>query len=85
MSALLGPGGGADDEVLHVESLLRVEHGSPTGEELAVLTAVLLARCAVDRAARRVAEQAGCVSEPLWWRPERVPGFEGPRSWQAVA
>lgn len=64
--------------------LLRIEKGSPAPEELAALTAVLLARAlgsgvAPDDLARR--QQA--VAHWRW--PERVAGFEGPRTWRSAA
>ncbi|SEK86808.1 acyl-CoA carboxylase epsilon subunit [Streptacidiphilus jiangxiensis] len=67
--------------------VLRVVHGRPTAEELAVVTAVLLARAAAAADARTAtvlslisrSDQAG------WRRLERAGGFEGPRSWQRAA
>jgi hypothetical protein len=57
---------------------LRVEKGSPSGEELAALTVVLLARAAAAEPDlprhRRTAAH--------WRRPERGPGFESPRAWR---
>jgi len=60
---------------------LRVEKGSPSGEELAALTVVLLARAA---GAGPAAAPAGPHRAPLarWRRPERGPGFESPRAWR---
>ncbi|MDT9693686.1 acyl-CoA carboxylase subunit epsilon [Streptomyces sp. P9(2023)] len=68
----------------HAAHLLRVEKGDPAPEELAALTAVLLTRVLGPdvepddqaRAARAVAH---------WRRPERVSGFEGPRTWRRTA
>ncbi|MFD5144256.1 acyl-CoA carboxylase subunit epsilon [Streptomyces sp. NPDC058401] len=60
--------------------LVRVEKGSASPEEVAALTAVLLARAA---------EPAPGDHGPLrrtaarWRRPERGGGFDGPRTWQA--
>ncbi|MEU6056507.1 acyl-CoA carboxylase subunit epsilon [Streptomyces xanthochromogenes] len=58
--------------------VLRVEKGSPTPEELAALTAVLLSRTAA-------AENPGPAHPPAsrarWQRPERTPRRPGPRSW----
>ncbi|WNI22245.1 acyl-CoA carboxylase subunit epsilon [Streptomyces sp. ITFR-16] len=61
------------------ESVLRVEKGLADPEELAAITAVLLARAAsqpVDAPARRGHNTAG------WRRLERTPGFRAPHSWQ---
>ncbi|ARI52051.1 MULTISPECIES: acyl-CoA carboxylase subunit epsilon [unclassified Streptomyces] len=60
------------------ESVLRVEKGHADPEELAAVTAVLLARAAAQPAApaRRGRDTAG------WRRLERTPGFRAPHSWQ---
>lgn len=60
------------------ESVLRVEKGHAAPEELAAITAVLLARAAARPAtpARRARDTAG------WRRLERTPGFRAPHSWQ---
>ncbi|WP_228976941.1 acyl-CoA carboxylase epsilon subunit [Streptomyces sp. DH12] len=60
-------------------SLLRVEKGDAAPEELAALTAVLLARANARPAAapaRRARSAAG------WRRLERQSGFRAPHSWQ---
>ncbi|MCP9957152.1 MULTISPECIES: acyl-CoA carboxylase epsilon subunit [Streptomyces] len=59
-------------------SLLRVEKGHAAPEELAALTAVLLARAGARPAApaHRVRSTAG------WRRLERQSGFRAPHSWQ---
>jgi hypothetical protein len=59
-------------------SVLRVEKGQAAPEELAAITAVLLARAAAPEAAApaRVRSMAG------WRRLERTPGFRAPHSWQ---
>ncbi|AXE89722.1 acyl-CoA carboxylase subunit epsilon [Streptomyces sp. Go-475] len=61
----------------------RVEKGSPSEEELAALTVVLLARAA----AAGVPAPAAEPSRPLarWRRLERATGFGGPRSWRRAA
>ncbi|WP_406497754.1 acyl-CoA carboxylase subunit epsilon [Streptomyces sp. NBC_00846] len=61
------------------ESVLRVEKGLADAEELAAITAVLLARAAAQPAApaaHRGHSTAG------WRRLERTPGFRAPHSWQ---
>ncbi|MFB6907377.1 acyl-CoA carboxylase subunit epsilon [Streptomyces bacillaris] len=60
------------------ESVLRVEKGHADPEELAAITAVLMARAAAQPAApvRRGRDTAG------WRRLERTPGFRAPHSWQ---
>jgi hypothetical protein len=59
-------------------TLLRVEKGHAEPEELAAITAVLLARAAArsDPRAHRGRSTAG------WRRLERTPGFRAPHSWQ---
>jgi hypothetical protein len=56
---------------------LRVEHGTATGEELAALTVVLLAR-----RCRRPVENAQPrrADAPRWW--QRPGQYLGSRSWQ---
>ncbi|MFD3540860.1 acyl-CoA carboxylase subunit epsilon [Streptomyces sp. NPDC058662] len=61
------------------DTLLRVEKGHAEPEELAAITAILLARAAAtpeDASARTGRSQAG------WRRLERTPGFRAPHSWQ---
>ncbi|MGW2277515.1 acyl-CoA carboxylase subunit epsilon [Streptomyces sp. NPDC001770] len=64
--------------VTTAESVLRVEKGHAAPEELAAITAVLLARAAAPRPApvRQGRDTAG------WRRLERTPGFRAPHSWQ---
>ncbi|MEV0373387.1 acyl-CoA carboxylase subunit epsilon [Streptomyces sp. NPDC050636] len=61
--------------------VIRVEKGSPSAEELAAVTAVLLTRAAATSSA------AGDEAHPRpavagWRRPERTPRSPGPRSWR---
>ncbi|MGW3328512.1 acyl-CoA carboxylase subunit epsilon [Streptomyces virginiae] len=61
------------------DTLLRVEKGNAAPEELAAITAILLARAAATSAqapARTARSQAG------WRRPERSRGFHPPHSWR---
>ncbi len=61
------------------DTLLRVEKGNAEPEELAAITAILLARAAATPQARpvhRIGSQAG------WRRLERRVGFYAPYSWQ---
>ncbi|GGP61244.1 MULTISPECIES: acyl-CoA carboxylase subunit epsilon [Streptomyces] len=58
-------------------SVLRVEKGEAAPEELAAITAVLLARAAAQPAPQpHTRDTAG------WRRLERTPGFRAPHSWQ---
>ncbi|MFC7220937.1 acyl-CoA carboxylase epsilon subunit [Streptomyces polyrhachis] len=61
------------------ENLVRVEKGSASEEELAALTAVLLARAATARPGTRGPRHPGAAR---WRRLERTPGFRAPHSWQ---
>ncbi|QDY79195.1 acyl-CoA carboxylase epsilon subunit [Streptomyces qinzhouensis] len=60
-------------------SVLRVEKGHCEPEELAAITAVLLARAA---AAPRIAEGAHGRTAAPWSRPERQRAFQVSHSWQ---
>ncbi|MFD9301224.1 acyl-CoA carboxylase subunit epsilon [Streptomyces sp. NPDC060048] len=62
----------------HTNTLLRVEKGNAEPEELAAITAILLARAASapEDTTAAVRSQAG------WRRLERTPGFRAPHSWQ---
>ncbi|MFF5894444.1 acyl-CoA carboxylase subunit epsilon [Streptomyces argenteolus] len=64
--------------VTPADSVLRVEKGQAGPEELAAITAVLLARASAqpDAPAGRGRSTAG------WRRLERTPGFRAPHSWQ---
>ena len=59
---------------------IRVEKGHAGPEEVAAITAILLARSAAATAQaptpRRGRDRAG------WRRLERTPGFRAPHSWQ---
>ncbi|MEU6125151.1 acyl-CoA carboxylase subunit epsilon [Streptomyces sp. NPDC047123] len=58
---------------------IRVEKGHAEPEEVAAITAILLARAAAQPAApaaHRGRDKAG------WRRLERTPGFRAPHSWQ---
>ncbi|MGW4893767.1 acyl-CoA carboxylase subunit epsilon [Kitasatospora sp. NPDC004240] len=64
-------------------SLVRVVRGSLTDEELAALTAVLMARAvAAQQAAAAVAPVEPIAS---WQRLERRPAYYSPVSWQQAA
>ncbi|MGK5631464.1 acyl-CoA carboxylase epsilon subunit [Streptomyces sp. URMC 123] len=64
------------------ENLLRVERGHAAPEELAALTAVLLARAATTARHHSAATSRPHRSTARWRRPERQPGFRAPHSWQ---
>ncbi|MFC4030681.1 acyl-CoA carboxylase epsilon subunit [Streptomyces polygonati] len=61
------------------DSLVRVEKGQADAEELAALTAILLARAA---AGETPAPSVPVRSTAGWRRLERTPGFRAPHSWQ---
>ncbi|GAA2684740.1 acyl-CoA carboxylase epsilon subunit [Streptomyces aculeolatus] len=65
----------------HTENLVRVEKGEASEEELAALTAVLLARAAAPQPTHaRRGGHAGSAAR--WRRLERQHGFRAPHSWQ---
>jgi Acyl-CoA carboxylase epsilon subunit len=61
--------------------VVRVARGHADPEELAAVTAVLMARAA----ARSAAAEEEPPTLAHWRRLERAPGFYAPHSWQAVA
>ncbi|GGN74287.1 hypothetical protein GCM10011579_053220 [Streptomyces albiflavescens] len=65
----------------NVSQVIRVEKGSMEPDELAALTAVLLARAAGSDAGRDDAARRP-RSSARWSRPERAAMFASPRSWQ---
>jgi len=60
-------------------SLLRVEKGHADPEELAAITAILLARA---NARPELPGVRPAQSMAGWRRLERTPGFRAPHSWQ---
>ncbi|MEU1282574.1 acyl-CoA carboxylase epsilon subunit [Streptomyces sp. NPDC005805] len=65
----------------HDAHLIRVHRGAPTADELAALTAVLLAGTAAAGAEPEdVSRRQRAVAR--WRRPERSTGFDGPRTWR---
>ncbi|MEU8730015.1 acyl-CoA carboxylase epsilon subunit [Streptomyces tendae] len=64
----------------NVTQVIRVEKGLMEPEELAALTVLLLTRAAGPAAGRD--DDARWRSSARWSRPERVPMFACPRSWQ---
>lgn len=62
------------------DTLVRVEKGHASAEELAALTAVLLARAAANGQAATSYEQPRSTAG--WRRLERTPGFRSSHSWQ---
>lgn len=64
--------------------LLRVERGHAEPEELAALTAVLMARVAAASAGTASSAQAP-RPVALWRRPERAAGFDDARTWRRAA
>ncbi|WP_329378888.1 acyl-CoA carboxylase subunit epsilon [Streptomyces sp. NBC_01351] len=63
---------------MSTDMMLRVEKGNAEPEELAAITAILLARAAAtpEETVTTPRSQAG------WRRLERTPGFRAPHSWQ---
>ncbi|GAA2464033.1 acyl-CoA carboxylase epsilon subunit [Streptomyces macrosporus] len=60
--------------------VVRVEKGQASEEELAAVTALLLARAATHT---RPAASARPRRTPApWRRPERIPTYHAPHSWQ---
>ncbi|MEV6208594.1 acyl-CoA carboxylase subunit epsilon [Kitasatospora sp. NPDC051914] len=64
------------------EPLVRIVRGSLTDEELAAVTAVLLARAA---AAQQAASAPAVEPIASWQRLERRPAYYSPVSWQQAA
>ncbi len=62
---------------------IRVERGQPGPEELAVITAVLLARIR-NAGPDRAADLGGHRDTARWRRLERLNGFRDPGSWQTA-
>ncbi|MFC5147842.1 MULTISPECIES: acyl-CoA carboxylase subunit epsilon [Streptomyces] len=62
------------------DTLVRVEKGTADAEELAAVTAVLLARAAATT--NHAAPPRPRRSTAVWRRLERTPGFRAPHSWQ---
>ncbi|NGN66089.1 acyl-CoA carboxylase subunit epsilon [Streptomyces sp. A7024] len=65
---------------MNAENLVRVEKGEASEEELAALTAVLLARAAAQPSS--VPTQRRHAGAARWRRLERQHGFRAPHSWQ---
>ncbi|MFG2297324.1 acyl-CoA carboxylase subunit epsilon [Streptomyces sp. NPDC048603] len=63
---------------MSTDTMLRVEKGHAEPEELAAITAILLARAAATPSAVPAPRR----STAGWRRLERTPGFRAPHSWQ---
>ncbi|GAA1913777.1 hypothetical protein GCM10009716_24130 [Streptomyces sodiiphilus] len=61
-------------------NLVRVEKGRASDEELAAVTALLLARAGAARGAVHSVRPHRTTAR--WRRLERAPGFRAPHSWQ---
>ncbi|MBV9026857.1 MAG: acyl-CoA carboxylase subunit epsilon [Streptomycetaceae bacterium] len=62
------------------DTVVRVERGTAGPEELAAITAILLARAAVgERSATSCTQRRSLAG---WRRLERQSGFRAPHSWQ---
>ncbi|MCK1797667.1 acyl-CoA carboxylase subunit epsilon [Streptomyces sp. XM4193] len=66
--------------VPQTSSLVRVEKGTASDEELAAVTALLLARAAHGRPSEPQGPHRRSVAG--WRRLERAGGFRAPHSWQ---
>jgi hypothetical protein len=65
------------------DSLVRVEKGHADPEEVAALTAILLARAAADAGAPGAGRRKPPSRSVAGWRRlERARGFRAPHSWQ---
>lgn len=62
--------------------LVRVEKGHASDEELAAVTALLLARASAPRQTAAGHSAAAARSKAGWRRLERSPGFHAPHSWR---
>ncbi|MFE4666544.1 acyl-CoA carboxylase subunit epsilon [Streptomyces sp. NPDC056716] len=60
---------------------IRVEKGHAEPEEVAAITAILLARAAVHSATPAAPAHNG-PARAAWRRLEREPGFRAPHSWR---
>lgn len=66
-----------------VSRLVRVEKGDASEEELAAVTALLLARAAASARHAEIPAGHGAGSGKAGWRRlERARGFRAPHSWQ---
>ncbi|WFB11549.1 acyl-CoA carboxylase subunit epsilon [Streptomyces sp. LX-29] len=63
-------------------TLVRVEKGHADAEELAAVTAVLLARAGAVHRTRGAASTRPRRDTARWRRLERQSGFRAPHSWQ---
>ncbi|WP_262706295.1 MULTISPECIES: acyl-CoA carboxylase subunit epsilon [Streptomyces] len=71
----------ADPAAAAAATLVRVEKGHADAEELAAVTAVLLARAAAGTH-RTAGSTRPSRSAARWRRLERRPAFSAPHSWQ---
>ncbi|MHA6760238.1 acyl-CoA carboxylase epsilon subunit [Streptacidiphilus sp. PAMC 29251] len=62
------------------DTLVRVVKGTLADEELAALTAVLLARAAIQPAKGKGGD---AKAQARWQRPERRPDYRSPVSWHS--
>ncbi|MEI5527154.1 acyl-CoA carboxylase subunit epsilon [Streptomyces brasiliscabiei] len=70
--------------VPRTDAVLRVVKGSPSPEELAAVTALLMARLAApgDDTDTGTGTAGTGPAVAGWRRPERRPPFVGPRTWR---
>jgi hypothetical protein len=64
-----------------IDPLVRVVKGTLADEELAALTAVLLARAAATSSEAAKGASGAGRTQAQWQRPERRPSYNSPVSW----
>ena len=83
MTTVLEPASATAPAAAPDDPLVRVVKGTLADEELAALTAVLLARAAAtsSKAAKGAAGTGRAQAQAQWQRPERRPSYNSPVSW----
>ncbi|TDU06437.1 acyl-CoA carboxylase epsilon subunit-like protein [Streptomyces sp. 846.5] len=81
MTTVLEPATAAVAAIASIDPLVRVVKGSLADEELAALTAVLLARAAATSSTAAKGAVGAGRSQAQWQRPERRPSYNSPVSW----
>ncbi|MEU7190953.1 acyl-CoA carboxylase subunit epsilon [Streptomyces sp. NPDC045470] len=71
----------AEEHLPRTESLFRIVRGSPDGDEIAVLTALLLAR-GRDHHDTLSRSAPSSPATPAWGAGQLGPAYRSPTSWQ---